>query len=152
MRDSVHNGFTLLELVIIIVILGVLATLGTAQYQKMIERGRGTEARNILGLIRTQAAGHRLQYGSLDGSTGRPVFSNTYAGIGNEEEQNPSVCRPTHYFSYNVNSVTSANSFLATATRCTSGGKTPNASAAVNLTLTTNFSNGQDTWGGSGGY
>ena len=39
------RGFTLLELIMVIIIIGILATLGFAQYGAMIEKSRGGEAR-----------------------------------------------------------------------------------------------------------
>ncbi|MCM8795767.1 MAG: type II secretion system GspH family protein [Candidatus Omnitrophica bacterium] len=138
------RGFTLLELLVVIIIIGVLATLGIQQYGRMIERARGAEARMILGQIRSTAAAYRLERGSCTG------FDNTAAGIGTGADQIPSACRATHYFSYTVSST--ANGFTATATRCTTGGKTPNGSSPLTLTLTTDFNAGTDTWGGTGGY
>jgi len=41
-----RKGFTLLELIVVIIILGILASLGFSQYIKMVEKGRSAEARN----------------------------------------------------------------------------------------------------------
>ncbi len=46
------KGFTLLELIIVIIIVGILATLGFVQYASVIERGRFAEARANLGTLR----------------------------------------------------------------------------------------------------
>lgn len=46
------KGFTLLELIIVIIIVGILATLGFVQYASVIERGRFAEARGNLGTLR----------------------------------------------------------------------------------------------------
>jgi len=124
------KGFTLLELIVVIIILGILATLGFSQYMKMVEKGRSAEARMILGQIRTAQETYKLEQGS-------------YAtAIGSLPVDAPTACTTTHYFNY------SAGSANGVATRCTSGGKTPNASAAYTITLI--YSTG--VWGGSAGY
>ncbi|MEW6100745.1 MAG: prepilin-type N-terminal cleavage/methylation domain-containing protein [Candidatus Omnitrophota bacterium] len=139
------KGFTLLELIVVIIILGILATLGFAQYGRMVERSRGAEARAVLGAIRTSAAAYRLENGAVTG------FNSTLAGIGATVNEIPSACRSTHYFSYAVTGA-GADNFTAIAQRCTSGGKTPDG-VAGNITLASNFSlTGSDVWGGVGGY
>lgn len=143
------RGFTLLELVVVIIILGIMATLGIGQYGRMIERSRGAEARTILGQIRSQAAAHFLEYNSLNGP---PVFDTTRAGIGSALDRIPSTCRDSHYFNYSV-AVSSDTVLVTTATRCGTtgrGGLSP--ASGRSLTLTTTFPAGTDLWGGTGGY
>lgn len=43
------KGFTLLELIVVIIIIGILATLGFTQYTKVVEKGRTAEAKSVLG-------------------------------------------------------------------------------------------------------
>ena len=141
-----RKGFTLLELIVVIIIIGILATLGTQQYGRMTERARGAEARMILGQIRSSAASYRLE-----NNNSNVGFAAAYAGIGAGADQVPSVCAVTHYFSYAVTAGV-ANGVTLTATRCIAGGKTPQATAALTLILTTDFVLGTDTWTGTGGY
>jgi len=140
------KGFTLLELIIVIIIIGVLATLGFTQYGRTIEKSRGAEARAIAGNIRTLAAAFRLEYGTCLG------FGNTQANIGTGADQIPSACAETHYFSYAV-SGQSLDGLTITATRCGATGKGPaTPSAGDTLILTINFTTGADTWTGTGNY
>lgn len=141
------RGFTLLELVVVIIIIGILATLGLTQYGRMVERGRGAEAKTILGQIRTMAAAHYLEYNSLTTT----AFDATRAGIGIANDQIPSVCRASHYFRYGI--TTTATVLTDTATRCGATGRGGNTPAAGRtLILTTTLPAGTDTWGGTGGY
>jgi prepilin-type N-terminal cleavage/methylation domain-containing protein len=154
------KGFTLLELIVVIVIIGILATLGFAQYTRMIERSRGAEARSVLGAIRTQAAALWIERESGTPPTVPPgVFVNSAVGIGAATSQISDACSAiapstSYYFSYGIVQ-TAVTGFLATATRCIgANGKQPGAPAggALTLILTTNFQAGTDGWAGTGGY
>lgn len=141
------RGFTLLELIVVVIIIGILATLGLTQYGRATERGRGAEARAILGNIRSQAASHYLEYNSLTST----VFDDARAGIGTADDQIPSGCRLSHYFSYGIS--TAGAVLTSTATRCGASGRAgDNPASGRTLTLATTFPAGTDTWGGTGGY
>ncbi len=138
------RGFTLLELVVVIVILGVLATLGFTQYGRMVERARGAEAKAILGDIRKLSIAYRLQNNLLG------AMPDSNVNIGSAADQIPDSCRSTHYFTYDT-SVTDPTVTII-ATRCTTGGKAPQGISANTLTLTSNLTTGLDAWTGTGGY
>jgi type IV pilus assembly protein PilE len=138
------RAFTLLELVVVIIILGVLATLAFTQYGRMVERARGAEARTILGDVRKLAVAYRLENGTVTG------FEEAQGNIGTATDQIPSTCTTTHYFSYAVASTDPTTTI--TATRCTASGKTPQGLSAGTLILTSNITTGADTWSGTGGY
>ena len=48
-RADSRTGFTLLELLIVIIILGVLAAIALPQYLRTVERGKSSEAMIHLG-------------------------------------------------------------------------------------------------------
>lgn len=54
MKFTEHvGGFTLLEMVIAVIIIGILASLAIGRYEKTVERSRIAEALSVLGAIRT---------------------------------------------------------------------------------------------------
>jgi type IV pilus assembly protein PilE len=140
------RGFTLLELIVVIIIMGVLAVLAFTQYGRMIERSRGAEAKETIGTVRKLAAGFYLENNTLAG------FGNVQAGIGTATDQIPSACRTSNWFKYGV--VAAGTGFTATATRCGAGGggKPPDGVATGTLTLTSDLAASTDVWGGTGGY
>ena len=148
------RGFTLLELIIVIIIIGILATLGLTQYAKVIEKSRGAEARGILGDLRKLAAAYRLERGTF--TVDPYIMSDSDLGLGIELGDIPLDggagvgCRVSHYFKYSFDCAADPECTF-TATRCdnTETGKNPpgpTLPAPGTLTLTTNFSTGVDIY------
>ena len=106
-------GFTLLELIIVIIIIGILATLGLTTYTNQIEYSRAAEAKANLGVMRKLAYEYYLKNGSFSYITA--------SNIGGWAS-----CTSTSYFSYYAGAA--AQYVELAASRCTSGGKSPNAS------------------------
>ena len=123
------KGFTLVELIIVIIIVGILAAVAMTQYTKVVEKGRGAESRLILGTLRTAQIADYIE-------------NNQYTNLGNLGVEAPATCTSTHYFSYAC-----STDGTCTATRCTTSGKTPNFSSAYTKTLTP-----AGVWTGTGGY
>ena len=59
-----HRGFTLLELLMVVVIIAILASIALPQYFKTVERSRATEALQVLATIRGAAQRYRAQDGA----------------------------------------------------------------------------------------
>ncbi len=126
------KGFTLLELIVVIIIIGILATLGYTQYSLVIEKGRTTEAVARLGLMQKLAFEYYLKNGSLTG------IQNSDVGVS-------AACDSTSYYQYWIIPVSSTDVNLR-GDRCTSGGKTPNASRQYVYWMDFIPSTGQNVW------
>jgi prepilin-type N-terminal cleavage/methylation domain-containing protein len=59
-----NKGFSLIELLIAVVIVGVLSTVGVPQYRKMVFKSKKSEAQIILGTIFTAESAFFNEYGA----------------------------------------------------------------------------------------
>jgi len=121
-----RSGFTLLEIIVVIIIIGILATLGFVQYARVVEKSRRAEAASVLATMRSMATAWHEEGGH---ATAYPASAdiNTLLNV-------PNACAGTHYFAYTMASGTGTG----TATRCTADGKDPQGTNADVLTLTVN--------------
>jgi len=123
------RGFTLIELIVVIIIVGILAAVGMTQYTKVVEKGRAGESRVLLGSLRTAEVAEFNENGA-------------YLAVSSLGVAAPTTCASTHYFSYSCATATGT----CTATRCAASGKTPNTTA---YTKTLSI---DGVWGGDAGY
>jgi prepilin-type N-terminal cleavage/methylation domain-containing protein len=154
-----RKGFTLLELLIVIIIVGVMATLGLSQYSQVVERSRGAEARQIIGQLRSVCAAIYME----DENTTKCTVNNGAAlGLGGASgTQIPNAvsgCMASHYFRYvpaNINaSARGPQGINITATRCAAAGKAPNVAGAAVRTISawSDYQTGQSDWWSPNGY
>ena len=72
------KAFTLVELLIVIIIIGILATMAVPQYQKMINKARWAEAFTVLDAIRKAELYYYSMHGKFAIGTAVPGYSQDY--------------------------------------------------------------------------
>lgn len=107
-RRAARSGFTLIEVLIVVIILGILASIAVPQYASSIEKAKTGEAKTNLGSILT---GEKLYF----------LENETYIDLADIAaiNSNLDVDISGKYFTYAVSGA-STSAFLGTATR--SGG------------------------------
>jgi len=81
-RLSSNKGFTLVELLIVVAIIGVLASQGVPAYRRMIQKSRKGEVQVLLGNIGAAEAGFFSEYG---------VYGNNIQRMGAQMEANANL-------------------------------------------------------------
>jgi len=139
------KGFTLAELLIVIVILGILGGIALPRFYPQAEKAHAAEAVSMLSAIRQGELAYHLESGEylpLE-SANSTVNAKDWAKIGIDQPPDTTGSTTTGpYFAYSVTS-DDANTMTATAMRTSRG----NPSASV-LGMTITLDN-TGTWGGS---
>jgi prepilin-type N-terminal cleavage/methylation domain-containing protein len=116
------KGFTLVEMLIVVCIIGVLAVVAGVAYRKYLDAARTTEAYSMLGEIRNREEAYRAEYSS-------------YVSTGNNANQLETVLFPavdsgTCYYG---GSSTSGKEPCPKAANVQSGGAPPNGWLALGI-------------------
>ena len=103
------KGFTLTEILIVVVILGIMAGIAIPRFFPQAEKGRVSEAIGILGAIRQGEEAYLLDQGTYCDPNTAGDCQGDWGGLG----MDPPAGR---YFTYDLSNI-SATTFTATATR-----------------------------------
>ncbi len=115
MRKNNRSGFTLLEVIIVIIIIGVLASLALPRFFSTVEYSRATEAMQSLATVRQSVERCYLM---------RNSFAAPCNAFANLDVEDPGGV-PNAHFTYGFTNT--ANAYTITATRNTrDGGSTAN--------------------------
>ncbi len=94
------KGFTLLELMIVVVIIGILAAVALPMYQEYVRKSRTAEAKNNLGDIRTM----QLAYYD-DPMLGDHHFASNIGALGWKLNDGTTVGKSPAFYTYTTNTI-----------------------------------------------
>ena len=126
-----NKSFTLVELIIVVIIVGILASLGLTQYSLMVEKSRTAEAKVRIGVMRQLAHEYYFNNGVMTS------MQNADAGVDR-------TCTSDNFYNYWVSPTAAYVSLVAD--RCTSGGKSPNVSRTYRFQMVYYPATGDSTW------
>ncbi len=120
LRLRSRKGFTLLELIIVVIVIGILASIALPRFIRVAERARMAEAKSILDSLRSSQMRYLAQW-------------NSYTGTTTLLDAPPP---PAKYFTFVANAQNSAASTQPIATATRNAVETPGGDLPVGYTIT----------------
>ena len=128
MKRANVSGFTLLELLVVVIIVGILATVAIPSFTRAMERSRQTEATSFLDTLKTAEEAYNQE---------NRIYTGNFADLMVEQ---PLDTDEKRYFKYSLASSDSTH-YTGTATRKLAAdtgpgkGKSPAGSTAYTVTI-----------------
>ena len=122
------NGFTLLEITIVLVIVGILASIGIAQYHKAVRDAYFGEAKSNLSMLRKLMIAYKDEHGSYPANV-----TQEYNPLGvdlalwGDGRASDTCANVNFFFQYDCWGTEGGQIPRCIAFRCESGGKNPQA-------------------------
>lgn len=126
-----RKGFTLLELLIVVIIVGILATLAIPNFIRAAERAKWAEAKSVLGAMRGAQVRYMAQHDVYVDDASYPY-----------DDIDVDITVP-RYFDFKLEPVATE---LAMATRKSDGGPLPGQTLAINIDGNLTYSGGVPEW------
>lgn len=114
------NGFTLIELAISLVIIGILAAIAIPSYESYVRKGRRVDAKNALSVLQLAQEKYRGN---------NTTYSNSLAALG------LSATSPQGYYSLTISSA-SGTGYTAQAAVNAASAQAPDAASCPSLSVT----------------
>lgn len=134
-----QQGFTLIEMMVVVVILGILAAIAFPNYQEYVLRGKRAEGQALLN----EAAAHEERWYSLNPSSGYVTSQSSIASLALNHTSGTSVASDTGLYNLTVATTGSDGGYTLTATPTFSDSK------CTLLTLTAQGVRGNSGTGGT---
>ncbi len=138
------SGFTLLEIIVVLIIVGVIATMALPNLFQNVERQRSQEALNTLGAVKTAVE----QCALLNNGSYAPCGS--FAAIGMADPSFNAANNAGSNFAYTFNPVPTATTYSLVATRVAGPAGAP--PAAVPTVTIARLDTGAITCAGTNAY